>query len=169
MPMASSRKVLITMKPRPPSVIRMNITACPKGAQYSGVLTTVCPVTVTAEMEVKKATSTGVNSPETEAKGNMSRIAPKLMNSVNPITRMPETPSIRRGRRGDSSRRMVCETSRRRGNRMMASMGRLPRLAAKLKGSRWRRPNRPARELSRLEYTAVRRTLRHFALHKAGF
>ena len=136
-PSASNRKVLITIKPSPPVVISANMTACPKGAQYSGVLTTVCPVTVMADTEVKKAVSTGVNSPELAAMGNASSPAPTEVSSVNPaMSRKVTLRNSRRGWRGDSFRRMVRETSRRRGSRMMASIGRRPRVAAKLTGSR---------------------------------
>ena len=56
-PMMIRSKVARVVNPRPPTSIRVNITPCPKELQYSAVFSTVRPVTVTAEVEVKKATS----------------------------------------------------------------------------------------------------------------
>ena len=126
-------KVLVTINPSPPMVISAKITACPKVAQYSGVLTSVCPVTVTADMEVKNAVSTAVNCPELAEMGSARSPAPTAVSSTYPPISSAVTPrKNRRGRRGVSSRRTVCETSRRRGSRIMASIGRRPRLAANL-------------------------------------
>ena len=67
------------VKPSPPNNIRVNMIPCPKELQYVAVSSTVRPVTVTAEVEVKKATSRGVNPPLLLAIGRARSRPPNIM------------------------------------------------------------------------------------------
>ena len=62
----------------------LQIITWPKILQCSAVETTVRPVTVTAEVEVKNAFAIGVPPSDTLANGKDKRIPPSKINEINP-------------------------------------------------------------------------------------
>ena len=82
--MIVSRKVAKAMKPRPPRSINTKITPWPKELQCCAVSTTVRPVTVTAEVDVKKASAHRVWVFSTEAIGSARRKPPEPIRITNP-------------------------------------------------------------------------------------
>ena len=67
------------MIPRPPTWIRARITPLPNGVHADDVSTTTRPVTVTAEVEVKKAVMNGVQPGSSLANGSKRAIDPTTM------------------------------------------------------------------------------------------
>jgi hypothetical protein len=78
----------MVIHPRPPTRISTQMMACPAVLQYTGVSTTVSPVTVAAEAAVKRETIKGVHSPVVLAKGKSNKPVPIAMRSVRPISRV---------------------------------------------------------------------------------
>ena len=72
------------MKPNPPRSMRVKITPFPKSFQCSVVETTVRPVTVTAEVEVKKASSKEVKLSSALDMGRAKRRPPTVMRMTKP-------------------------------------------------------------------------------------
>ena len=72
--------------PRPPMRIPNMITICPNKDQQEAVLTTVRPVTQTAEVEVKTASTRGAGLPVVVAIGNESSSVMTRMIAANTIT-----------------------------------------------------------------------------------
>jgi hypothetical protein len=58
------------MYPRPPAWISSMITTWPKKEKWTGVSSTIKPVTHTAEVDVKRASMNRVPCPETVESGN---------------------------------------------------------------------------------------------------
>ena len=83
-PIMTRMNVAKLIKPRPPTSIRIKIITWPKILQCSAVETTVSPVTVTAEVEVKNAFANGVPPSAALAIGNDKRIPPSKINEINP-------------------------------------------------------------------------------------
>ena len=88
-------KVAAVMKPNPPIVIMANITRCPNDDQYSAVDTAVWPVTVAADVAVRKAIRKGVKLlseqlaiPKVQLldMGNSNRIVQTTINPKNAIS-----------------------------------------------------------------------------------
>ena len=72
----TSRNVAVLMKPRPPICIRAAMITWPDVFQKVAVSTVTNPVTVTAEVAVKRASRNGVNLPVVLKKGSQSRKVP---------------------------------------------------------------------------------------------
>ena len=96
-------------------------------------LTTVWPVTVTAETEVKNAVSIGVNPEPFWATGRVSRLPPIKISKANPVRRMVVVPKKGLFSLGGSTSATVGDSSRLRRRRMMLSMGLGPRLEAMIR------------------------------------
>ena len=78
----------MVIQPSPPVKIHTHMITCPVVLQYTGVSTTMRPVTVAAEVLVKRDTIIGVHSPVVLAKGNSRRTVPIPMRIVSPINRV---------------------------------------------------------------------------------
>jgi hypothetical protein len=83
---ASPRIDAAVMIPSPPTMTPSMITTCPNPDQYSPVLTTVSPVTQTAETAVKSAVRYGARSPLTVAIGNESIADATMHTTKNRMT-----------------------------------------------------------------------------------
>jgi len=77
LPMKRKRKTEKVMIPRPPSWIRVITTILPNTVSFVPMSITVSPVTQTAEIAVKKASSPPSGSPF-DATGSLSRTAPTI-------------------------------------------------------------------------------------------
>ena len=72
------------MIPSPPICIRTKMTACPNFDQYVAVSLTTRPVTQTAEVEVKRASSIDAPMPDAVDTGRVSKKAPVRITAINP-------------------------------------------------------------------------------------
>ena len=116
-------KVLMTMNPSPPTNINTNMTAWPNANQYVLVLTTVWPVTVTAETEVKNAVSMAVNPEPFCAIGRVKRLPPAKISRAKAERRMVVVPNSGRFTLGGSTSATMGDNSRRLRSRIMLSLG----------------------------------------------
>ena len=93
-----SRRVEAVMKPSPPSWMSTRMVTCPSGFQYVPVSRTTRPVTQTAEVAVKRASTRGVHCPETDARGDIRMSVPMAMSRAKPRTRTADGEAGRRTR-----------------------------------------------------------------------
>ena len=91
-------------------------------------LTTVCPVTVTAETDVKKAVSIEVDPDPFWAAGKVNKLPPNRISKAKPARSMLVVPKSGLFSLGGSTWVAVGDSSRLRGSRMMLSIGLGPRL-----------------------------------------
>ena len=78
------RNAALVMNPSPPMKSSTRITASPNPVQYEGVSTTINPVTVIADTEVKSAVKNGVTSPVVLAMGSDRNHVPMAESARNP-------------------------------------------------------------------------------------
>ena len=86
-------------------------------------MTTVWPVTVTAETDVKKAVSIGVKPEPLWAAGRVSKQPPSTISRAKPVKRMLVVPRSGLFSLGGSTSVTVGASSRLRGSRMILSIG----------------------------------------------
>jgi hypothetical protein len=90
------------MMPKPPSWISTRMTASPKPVQYTGVSTTINPVTQVADVAVKNAVSSPAPPGPLAETGSSSSAVPMPIAAANPTTTNWAGWRSRK-RRGDSS------------------------------------------------------------------
>jgi len=76
--------VELAMNPNPPSWMSRAKTTCPKEDQWDAVSLTTSPVTVTADVAVKKASQKGVKDAWLLAKGSINKAVPMAMIMAKP-------------------------------------------------------------------------------------
>jgi hypothetical protein len=85
LPEITAMKAVTEMTPRPPICIKIRITIWPKSDQYAAVSLTIRPVTQTADVAVKKASSNDVQQRALDETGSISRNVPSRITARKPI------------------------------------------------------------------------------------
>lgn len=70
------------MIPNPPSWNKIRITTCPKGVKQAAVSWTIKPVTQTADVLVKRASTNDMFSPEWVLNGRSNKAVPIKMAAI---------------------------------------------------------------------------------------
>ncbi len=99
-PSARNMRADVDMIPRPPIWMRSMMTIWPKGEKYVAVSTTIRPVTQTADVAVKKASTRERSLPGWTAMGSESRIVPNRISAAKPETSTWAGVRAMRGRPG---------------------------------------------------------------------
>ena len=84
-PMARNTREAMVMKPKPPTWMSRMITTWPKREKVTPVFTTVSPVTHTAEVAVKSASTKPRVSRSMVATGRVSSSAPSMTTEKKPM------------------------------------------------------------------------------------